>query len=41
MANAPAFTPVKFHGAHLLTLTRHSAARASSSIGPSTMGSAA
>ena len=41
MANAPAFTPVEFHGAHLLALTRHSAARPSVSIDPSTNGGAA
>ena len=41
MANAPAFTPVEFHGAHLLALTCHSAARASAAIGPSTKGGAA
>ncbi|MEC5211805.1 hypothetical protein RCH06_000338 [Polaromonas sp. CG_9.5] len=41
MANAPAFTPVEFHGAHLLAFTLNIAPRASAAIGQSTKGGAA
>ena len=41
MANAPAFTPVESHGAHLLAPNRHNAARASAVVDPSTKGGAA
>ena len=41
MANAPAFTPVESHVAHLLALTLNIVPRASAAIGPSTKGGAA
>lgn len=41
MANAPAFTPVKFHGTHLLALALNIAPRASAFINQSTKGGAA